>query len=270
MERWLFEGFELQTKAYNVDRGASAGIGLPPRRGENLSVPFLDGRRHVDKHFDQRVITLNMWVRGVDPQTGIPPAAREQERQLLHDHIDTLNQLFGSRTAPGALRLVFPDGSIRQAQAEVVDALHFVRDNSRFARFSVDLLLADPFFYAIQQTVDLRSVPASPTNWTHTNAGTARVKKAIITLAGPLSEPKVECITTGTWVQFLGDVGPAESVVLDCETFMATKGASSVIGSVRHDGDACWLVLAPGDNDMRVTAAGVGGSCEIRYYAPYF
>lgn len=266
---WHFGGIALNTPAWNVEQ-ISEGIGVPGKRGENLQVPFLSGRRWKKKIFDDRHVILNFWVRGVDKTTGLVPAGQTQYETLLQN-IDYLSGIFGSR-GQKTLRRTFPDGTYREAQAEVYNSLPFpIVHPQRHAKFSVDFLLADPFFYAPSKTTDTQTVNETTEEYTVNNPGTAPATKMIITLDGPLESPKIENTTTGVWLQYNGSIGTGEQVVINTEDFACELDGDNMISAIKHAGDMSWMILDPGDNSIEITCdSAPSGSAKFEFYAPYF
>lgn len=261
-----FNGTILNTKAYNVD---SFLPGTPAKRGENLSIPFLDGKRFVEKRFDERVITLNMWVRGVDTSGKVP--AGKTPKQVLEENVETLKALFASPIGQVSFKYMMKDGTTyRKAMVEVANVIEFERMGST-AKFSVDLVLADPFFYAESYTSDKKNLTVTPYSWTHNNPGSAIAKKMEIILTGSLQEPKIENTTAGVWLQYNGTIASGETVTIDTKNFTIMKGTENMIAGMTHYGSQEWFMLYSGANSMKVTCNGTpDGSVELKYYAPYF
>ena len=261
-------GTVLNTLAYNIETFPES---IPARRGENLGIPFLDGKRFVKKHFEERTVTLNMWVRGRDADGN--PVPGKTERQVLEENTETLKKLFGAPRGQAAFRYKLKDGSTwRKALAEVVNVISFNKEMSgTVARFSVDLLLADPYFYAESYTTDTKPISATPTEWTHNNPGSAPAKKMLITFSGSLAAPKLENVSAGVWIQYNATIGSGETVIFDLENYTITKGSTNMISVLKHQGDPAWFLLDPGNNSLKVTCdEAPSGSVEIKYYAPYF
>jgi hypothetical protein len=266
--QYEFNGTVLNTMAYNIETYPES---VPARRGENLSVPFLDGRRFVQKHFEQRTISLNMWVRDRDVDGN--PVPGKTERQVLEENTTALKKLFGAPRGQVAFRYKLRDGTTwHKAMVEVVNIITFEKITGGLAaKFSVDLFLADPFFYAEAYTTDAKALTATPTEWTHANPGTAVAKKILITLAGSLNTPKLENVSAGVWIMYNGVIGGGETVIIDTTNFTVYKGATNMISVLKHQGDPAWFLLDPGNSSLKVTCGEVPtGNIEIKYYAPYF
>lgn len=266
-QTWSFGGVNLNTKAWSVIE-VPEGIGTPGLRGSNLQVPFQNGKRWIKKRYDERVVMLPMWVRGVDPLTGKVPSD-QSETETLYDNIDYLSSVFGKR-GQHILKRTLPDGTVREAIAEIYRPVSFAKKQAGFAKFAVEFLLADPFFYALENTQDTQAIDSTSYEWSHSNSGTAPVTNAIITLTGPLDSPKLECFDSGLWFQYQGIIGDGESVVINTRDFSCEKGNSNMLSAIRHGGDAYWLILEAGYNQLRLTNGATGGNIKIEYYPAYF
>jgi hypothetical protein len=254
---WEFGGTTLSMVAnsgkYAVEE-IDTFYNMPKVRGDNPEVPLREGRIHVEKVYDQRILTLGMWVVGTSESD-------------YEERIDTLKQLFGSRDRQ-LLKRTMGDGSVRQAYAEVVNTLGFKAVGPLGGRFTVDFLVAGAFLRSDTQTSSGEvSVSASPTDFTVNNGGTVKDKSAVITFHGPLENPKLENLTNGIWVGLNDTLGAADEVAVDVEEFTADPEAD--IGNVEHSGDTYFMVLEPGDNSMRLTTDTTGGWVKVAFYAPY-
>jgi hypothetical protein len=235
---------------------AIEGIGIPKFRGNDLQVPFQHGNRWIKKCFDTRKIVFSMWIKGTD-------------RVELDDNIDAFLTAIGN---PGlhTLSRTMRSGETRLAQAELCAEIHFVRKNPGYAKFALELELADPFFYGTGKTTDIRTASTSPIIWTHANAGSAPATQMVITLAGPLSNPVLRNLNNGVWIQYLGTILSGEYVVLDTKYFTCVQGDDNMISIVKHGGDAYWMILDAGDNSMELATETTGGSVTLEYYPAFY
>jgi len=262
-QEWEYDGVDLTTLAYNV-QWLGAPLNVPPRRGENVVVPSRTGRLYVAKRPDQRTATLAMWVQNIHPTTG--GAGSEAQ---MRANLDTLRGLF-ARDGQHTLKHQF-GGVIRTATAEVVATIDFEPKGLDSAyTFVVEFLLADPWWYAESlTTVGPTAITQSPQNITVTNGGTYKVEQAIITVTGPITNPKFA--VGSIWVQYTGTVGSGETLVIDCGDWTAELDGADVSGNISHAGALRWLEFAVGGNTLAVTSSGYGGgtTVTVAFYAPY-
>lgn len=255
-EKWVFDGIDLISKDKWGIEEVLEGIGIPGYRGNNLQVPFQHGNRWIKKKFDRRKVTFSMWIKGKD-------------RDELDYRIDEFLKGIG-RTGIHPLRRTRRDGSIREAQAELCSEINFVRKNPGYAKFALEFELADPFFYGTNKTVETKAVTANEYSWTHVNTGSAPSTSIDIKLTGPLSNPLIQNMNNGVWLQYLGSIGSGESIIFNTKHFTCLQGNTNMISVVKHGGDPYWMVFENGNNNMKIQSDITGGSIDIEYYPPYY
>ncbi len=197
-----------------------------------------------------------MWIKGTD-------------RVNLDDNIDAFLKAIGN---PGlhTLNRTLRSGEIRQTQAELCSEINFVRKNPGYAKFALELELADPFFYGLVKTTDTKMITSTPFVWTHTNEGSAPSTAMVITFEGPLSNPILRNQSNGVWLQYLGTIASGESVALDTKYFTCLQGDESMISIVKHGGDAYWMILEAGNNSMKLETDMIGGRVTLEYYPAFY
>jgi len=288
---WLVDGVDLRTYAWNIE-AITAGMGLPPKRGDNLRVPFRHGTRHSSKYYDQRALTLSMFVDGCDPDDGSVPTGDQARLTRLYDNLRRLRQLFGRTDRLLTLTHVLPGGNKRTAEIEVIGTLDFDSVAGALARFAVDVNMPDPFWYGLRQidrvvfgpkrygvgavygddVVD--GIPldyayelayrygeghlydvawASPQSWTVNYPGNYETDKMLIIIKGSCQNPRITH-ADGSYVEVLVTMAFGEELVIDTENFTAELDGNSVIGSLRHQGTIPFFKLYPGDNVLSLTS----------------
>jgi hypothetical protein len=197
-----------------------------------------------------------MWIKGTD-------------RVDLDDNIDDFLKAISN---PGlhTLTRTLRSGEIRQTQAELCSEINFVRKNPGYAKFALELELADPFFYGLVETTDTKMVTSTPFVWTHANEGSAPSTAMVITLEGPLSNPIIRNQNNDVWLQYLGTIASGEAVVLDTRYFTCLQGDENMISIVKHGGDAYWMILEAGNNSMELETDTIGGRVTLEYYPAFY
>lgn len=268
-ETWTADGVLLNTYAWNI-RTLSERSGLPPTRGENDAIPYRPGRLWVPKMYDQRVVPLAMWIVGCDAN-GLLPTAHSRRAQLNANE-DALLRVFGIRHRQITMVRVkrMPSGPLTlTGLVECAGTMSpsMMAGGTR-ATLTVDLLMADPFWYAPLATESVTSSGA-----TITNPGSAEALDMQVSFVGPLTNPRLVNTTAGIEVRYAGTISSGQTVVLDTANFTALLGATNVIGSVRHVGAPQWMKLRPGANVMALNnwqGGAVGaGSVTVAYRPPY-
>ena len=230
--------------------------GIPTPRGSNPEIPLREGRVHVAKLFDQRVISLGMWLVGSSPAD-------------FEARLDGLKKLVGNRRRQ-LLKRVMTGGSVRQVYAEVTGNLSYTRVGPTAGRFVIDFMLAEPFFRSeVLFAPAATSIAASPKTFTINNGGTAADRSALILLNGTLSNVKITNLTNNVWVSYAPAISGGAAVIIDVANFTAKLGATSVLGDVLHSGDSYFMVLEPDSNTIQVESSTLGGSVQFKFYPPY-
>jgi hypothetical protein len=91
---------------------------------------------------------------------------------------------------------------------------------------------------------------------------TGIIEDAVITVHGPITQPKVTDAETGAWVMYNGNVGSGQSWVVDVGAFTSMVGATSVMENTTHAGGYKLLVIpnVNGANEYpRLTLSGSSG-----------
>ena len=253
-DQWSFGGVDLSLAGAMNVVDLSDALGMPPVRGDNPEIPLREGRFHTEKMFDQRVITLGMYLMGTSV---IDFEAKLQEVKLL----------LGRRTRQ-TLQRTMADGSRQNVQAEVVNFDPRL-DSPVSAKMTVDFKLAEPFFRSTMQVDQLQAISASPTLFTLGNGGNVDDRSAIITLTGPLNYPKLTNSTNGVWVGYNDVIGVNNVVVIDTSAFTCLLATTNMLNKLVHSGDAYFFKIQPGANSLSLETLTTGGSVKIQFYPPY-
>jgi len=255
-ELWIFNGVEL-TKYGKWDiEEIIEGIGVPKYRGSNLQVPFQHGNRWVKKRYDRRKVVFSMWIKG-------------NNRIQLDNHID---EFIRGIAKPGihTLRRILPDGEIRESFGELCSELNFVRKGHGYAKFALEVELPDPFFYGIELVSLNEMIGEKNHTWSHEYNATAPLNSMEIKFTGPITNPMLMNTNNGVWVQYLGNINSGEMVILNIKNFSCMKNGDNAISTVKHGGDAYWMIFESGTNNLKLTSDEIGGKVEVDYYPSYF
>lgn len=256
MATWKFGSTDLTSAGvYNVI-DLSDAQGIPPVRGDNAEIPMREGRPHLEKMFDQRLLTLGMYLKGSSISN-------------FESNLDTLKLLFGKR-ARQYLTRTMNGGATRRVYAEVTK-FDVKQEGNDFARMTVDFLLAEPFFRSTTETNVLTAITTSPQTFTITNAGSVADRSAIITFNGTLNYPKLTNVTNGVWVGYndVVAVGSGNAIVVDSSAFTCLMSTTNMLNKLVHSGDSYFFKLEPGANTISLETLTTGGSVRIQFYPPY-
>lgn len=266
-EDWAINGVPLQTLAYNIASWGGSRQAPPPMRGQNIIIPNRPGQQWVAKVPEGRTLTLAMWVQGCNSNGTVPTngSARAQFlenyrmlRQLLWDpyHEFTItkkiahNSLF---TNPGDSS----NYTTVTGKGQFVDGFQPQMFGPLGATFSVDIFMADPFFYGDPVTI---APDGQVWDVTETILGEARTEAITINMPSPgvLKNNSANITVKNQSLQ---------TASLDVRAFKATAGGATVTGGIEHSGDAFWMALYPGSQRLTASAP---GSTSLTYTPRYF
>lgn len=295
-EDFVVNGTSLYTLAYNVWTLAGRE-NIPPVVGSNVDIPYRDGSIWIPKTFDQRLVTLGMWVKGTDVDGNLPDgfatpeeAARAQFnsnlrtlKRLLTPRVQlpvsrTLRFLTGIETHTGKGEFYNPSsgGFTAGGGGMGTDVMDFVPVTSWYGTFTIDMVMADPWWYGTSLITETLS-SGTPTR-TFTNPGDVYNDHPVVKLIGPLnSGVQLSNITPGMpeldlW--YNAAVASGDVITIDCGAYTATdSGGVSVVGNLMHAGSTKWMAIWEGSNEIAISIHGGGavgaGSIEVDFYPPY-
>lgn len=286
-EFWDWEGTALNQPWWNITSFGGSRQDLPLLRGQNYPVAYRDGQMWRPKNPDQRVITLAMWIAGVDQSTGIPAADQrlafnnnfQQLRSLFWELDGSLGSELGALTRRWHLTQNGTTGIVQAtAQAELAGTMQPAMSGRTKADASVDFLLADPYFYGAQQAAALPYNTASALQ----NLGDAAIGRGqppglggvpfTLQLFGPLTNPTVTNSTNGVSVSISTTIATGHNITLDVLSYTAYDDAgASHLGQVTHAGARPWMLLARGLNTLKLTSTNGAdtGACVVTWQPPY-
>jgi hypothetical protein len=270
-EYWEIDGISLNQYCWAIKTIGGGRMAVPKLRGDNTLFPFRDGRAFRSKNADSRVITLAMWVAGVDPATDQP--ASNQNVQF-NDNWKTLQRLLWSPEQQLTLTRRWWENAgtpvLRTATAlcELAGTMDPTMTGRTRADFAVDLLLSDPYFYGPEITANL--TPSS--NVVVNNPGDIAVWSTInVQLNGELVSPRITNSTANVWMQVNTAVitNPINVSVGDYSVINSFD-QSVLTGSVVHSGYRSWFRLLPGDNTLRLTSTGNSTGNAVLKFKPAY
>jgi hypothetical protein len=268
VETWTIDGVPLLSLAADVQRIDSALA--PPLRGSDRQYAFRPGAEFRPRTTDSRTITLGLWLLGQDG-AGSTPADYEAnyagaERQLVRllrpdagrefEISRTWTDDLGTHTATG--RGVAPGGPERKRAG-------------RFSgRVTVDIFMADPFFYGSAVAVPLPVGAATVVS----NAGDDSTSAVVLDFAGPLSNPTVTNSTLApeVWVKAGTDLAAGDGLTLDVRatSVLRDSDGANLIGAVTHSGARAWLPLGRGANTVTLSTDSGAGSAVLTFQPVYY
>lgn len=260
---WEVDGVSLQTYAWDIETIGGDRLAPPKLRGKDLVIPGQAGERWMPKQVDARTITLGMWVIGTEEDGSAPTGSLYRQ---WDDNFRKLRQLLWTPGRQFTLtKRFYVDGVLKTASAKAQFASGIIPSMNGRARgvFSVDLQLADPYFYSAERVINLST--GSQTVEVEGDAVTRNIK---IHVDGPRLNPKIRNSTMGVEVEYHADLSSGDDLDIDVRAYSSvtdpgTGPAFNSIGSIRHTGDPNWLLLQPGDNTVVVSSDTGIGSVQL-------
>lgn len=285
------DGSEVSLHQFNwsVKSFGSSRYALPSLKGDTQAFAYSPGAELHNRYAEPRTISLAMWM------TGTKADGSFTNNQILqfNDNLNKLRRLvwrpFGSQfTLTRRWLLTDPvtgNATIQKAEAQAALAGPMDPENTGRTRidFSLDLLLADPYFYLDWVTAE---VPYNTPTIVY-NPGDDYVmwKYFTITMHGPTVASNTALIsprltnttpTPNVWFRFERSIPdqphnlPERNVVFDIEDYKVIPWYLP-ISFVKHSGSRRWFALAPGNNSVTLTSDGtipIAGSATFRFRPP--
>lgn len=256
---WEFNGLSLETLAWGIDKWGGSLESVPKRRGGMITVPHRPGQVWTPQVTDSRTLTFAMWVTCNDPADGtVPVGQAAQEAQLLDNWAELRAAFWGVGTAEKTLTKRWTGGyNVASGLASFVGGLEPTGFGMQMARFTVDLFMADPYFYGPS---DVRAITTAGGDIT--NAGDDATARITLAFSGSSTGSYVLTNTTTSEALTITNTG---TIAVDVWNFAATKSAASILGNVSSTGDPFWLTLATGVNSFTLNR----NDCNVTWTPAY-
>jgi len=262
---------------------AQDGLGMPNVRRQTEQGPMQHGETDVGFRLEARMFRLFFDVPGADAGD-------------VYDRRTSLLELFAPSDDPIVLRWVLPNGDTREIEAHARGGLAFPTSQRRgyVERAMVTLRAPDPRFYDPTGESEVFSLPAGGGSLTvptpvpmPVGASTLDQTETIsyagnweeypwrIRIEGPITNPKVENLTTDEELEFASyAITTGQYIDIDCRHGYKTvvrEDDSNIIAELSDDSDLGTFHLKTGNNDIRVTGTGAGATTQVlvQYYNRY-
>ncbi len=259
-ELWYWNGLCLMQPYWNISTFGGSRSGIPTLRGQNIQVPYRAGQAWRAKYPDERTISLTMWIDGDGTQAGWPAA---DARLAFNNNWQALRQAFYTRGALGHIQgqlqrsWYYTQAGTAQlvtntAMAEVAGSMDLSMNGRTGAAFTVDLQLADPYFYgparsqgitgtqiitAYGEGVVGEGFPSTVSNFT-----------VVMSAAGTVTNNTAACSMTVA-------PGPTFPVTVDILNYTVTDNLGvNQAASLTHAGSPLWMCLLVGTNSITVSS----------------
>lgn len=265
---WEADGQSLQTYARNIAT-LEGRLSPPPLRGDDIIIPHQPGEKWAPKVVGSRILSLSMWVRDTDAD-GIRPTDSLSRSKLFNQNWRTLRNLLWTPGRQFELKKRFYVGDVIRtavAKAEFRGGLEPTMIGRFGAKFSIDLKLADPYFYDTADTV----VSLEDGDQTITLLGDADTFNISLEIDGARAGITVRNKTAGVEVQYNAALLSGDTTEIDIKNYRSwTVDAENPLGYVSsaniiHSGLPQWLMLKPGANVINLSSDSGTGSVTMKY-----
>jgi Phage tail protein len=274
-EYWDVDGTSLNQYCYAIKTFGGSRLAVPKLRGDNALLPGRHGRIFKPKTPDSKVITLAMWVAGIDPSTNNPGINQDVQ---FNDNWKALTDLFWSPgqqlslTKRWFINAASPTLIEATAKAELAGTMDPTMTGRTRADFGVDLLLADPFFYS--PVITTAAIDVGETLVINNPGDVETWVDMEIEFNGELINPTLWNMSTNPiiWMTPNTLIQSGYSVDVNVGKFEAIRTYDNVEISpaIDHSGYRAWFKLNKGNNSVKLTSGGIGtGNAIIKYRAAF-
>lgn len=264
-EYWDVDGVSLQTFAFNIETIGGDRLAPPPLRGDDITIPGAPGDIWMPKMVASRTITLGMWVIGAEEDGSMPTGTAKAQ---FDENFRKLRQLLWTPNRQITLtKRFYVNGVLKtaSAKAQFVSGLAPTMQGRTRGVFSVDLRLADPYFYGPEV-----NLPLANGSQTVTIDGDDITRAIKIHVDGPRVNVKVRNNTLDVDVEHISNLSLDDDLDIDVKAYTATTDPAAVpafnsTGSIRHTGSPHWLLLQPGANTVVVSSTSGTGLVTLTY-----
>lgn len=264
-EAWYWNGLPLQSAygAWNLDTMGGSRFGVPVFRGQDYETPYRAGQAWRAKMPDSRTVTLTFWADGQGQHSSSTYPASDQ-RLAFNNNLQQLRAAFFQMSAAGSAQgqlqrnwYLTQQGSPKLVQstamAELAGSMDLTMHGRTNAGFSVDLLLADPFFYGAQVS---RSCTGAATTVTGLGEGPVGLGYPSPAAGFTVSLSAAATVTNTTaGVSFTFSGSATFPVLVDVLAGTVTDGGGvNRISQLAHSGARAWMAVLPGANTVSVSA----------------
>jgi len=233
-----------------------SGLGMAPLEHFVQGLPWEHRRYHRGLKFKPRVVQLAVW--------DFRATASEQDARQT-----ALLAALNPDRGEGTLKIVLDDGTIRYLDCYVQEGPDFASsDRPRWGGsqfYTVRFVALDPFLYDPDQKSASASFNGS-TAVTFTCANGGHIDTyPIITLSGPVTNPKVTLVATGEYIELSYDLASGDTITIDCEAgTIYLNGSTDLIDKLTKP--STFFSLPRGSQILKLTASAGTGSATVAWY----
>ena len=272
-EMWYADATELTNYAYNISGFEYA---TPALRGTTARMPFRSGSiPRFNRAYEPGEFALNMWIIGGNTDGSLPTTYAGQ-RAAFDANFAAVLAACTKQNNVIMLKRTYNGVSVRAEALPTADSMSVAMQAARTrSEVTFTFELVDAFWE--DATATTQSATAGATlpktlDLTGYAGATAPLEDAVVTVTGPITNPRVTDAETGVWVQYTGTVAAGASWVVDSGAFTSKVGSTSVRAATSHGGHARFLYVPPlrtGATSPRLTLTGSAGGTGTQMSVVY-
>lgn len=265
---WSANGVSLQTFAQNIETLGGGRLAPPPIRGDDIMIPYGVGEINTPKVVGARTLPLAMWVRGANAD-GSRPSSAARAQKFDDNWRELRNLLWNQGRQFDLQKRFYVNGDLitATARARYEGGLEPSMMGRYAARFTVDLRLADPYFYDDElHTFNLPNGQRSifvP--------GDADTRNIVITINGSRNMTRIVRGNPGDMqLEYFTNVPSGGIATIDVRSFTAKSTPpgggpqADTTGKIKHFGAPEWFLLKPGENIINTTSETGAGTIQLQ------
>lgn len=269
-EPWTADGVQLNTYAYNI---SAFTLGTPGLRGSTTRLPMRSGSMpRYNRSYEPGLFGLSMWILGCNAD-GTIPSTWTAQRAVFETNRSLLMSMLCKQSSTILFTKTLHDGTVIRSRAlPTPDSVEMATQMAMLrGEFTLTYELVDSFWEEeTQRTVNATAGATLPkvVELTNYEGSTAPLEDALITVNGPITNPKVTDTESGSWVQYTGTVSLGATWTLDSGAFTSKVGAADVRANTSHGGHARFIYIPPRNGlgsvpVVTLTGSGGGSATQV-------
>lgn len=272
-ETFTINGIDLNNFAWVIQDAGGFGVS-PALKDMDIDVAARHGALAANRiRYDAGVLTIPMWIKGVDPDTGGLLTGTDIDQ--FYKNVDALYRLL---SAP-VLTIIHtrPDTTARKASGHLIATLDMTREVSSplWGQFKAQIKIPGSFWEDVDPVSETGSLTTgSSLTLTDFAPSTAPMTDLILTL-GPGNNPQITDDATDVYVAYDDVISSGRQLTINTSTNVLGIGAGSAwtpdYSKLRHGGDSYLFSIMPNYDGSAPSVTLVhtgGGSMSLTVAGP--
>lgn len=236
------DGVDIRSEVFNI-ASRTGRYQMPKQRGEALVLPGASGATFVpNRPYEVGAGALSVWAIGATPSGNsfTVPATARLRQQALEDNIAGIMRFFSRPHKLSTIRSEQPDGTYRRAQVEWKEWENpTIEAGGTVATWGVSYEIPKTWWEddstTTQATTANATLPKTLSLTSFANM-TGIIEDPIIKVYGPITNPVVTDMETGSWVKYTGTLTNLDTWTLDAGAWTSKVNSTGVLDRTTHGG----------------------------------